>query len=377
MRITFLMPGYVWSPSGGIRIVYEYANSLAERGHEVTVVHPRGVKPAPVLPRGSLLHWARMKADKLREWVSKPTIDWQRLDPRVKLLFVPDSGARHIPDADAVFATTWYTVRSVLDFPAAKGEKFYLIQAYETWMGPKEMVDATWRSPLHKIVISKWLLELGKELGCKDLAYIPNAVNREKYRIGNPIEHRQGQVAMLFHAAKIKGAADGIEAVRIVREKYPHLRFVMFGTSRRQSWVPEWAEYYRNPPQGFIVDEIYNKSSIFISPSWTEGFALPPAEAACCGCAIVGTDSGGIREYVQHGVTGLLSSPKDAAALAANICLLLENEELRMTLAKACFDRLAEFTWERSATLLEDHIVHILKEKTTTPEESFAAPSAV
>ena len=188
------------------------------------------MKPAPVLPRGSLLHWARMKADKLREWVSKPTIDWQRLDPRVKLLFVPDSGARHIPDADAVFATTWYTVRSVLDFPAAKGEKFYLIQAYETWMGPKEMVDATWRSPLHKIVISKWLLELGKELGCKDLAYIPNAVNREKYRIGNPIEHRQGQVAMLFHAAKIKGAADGIEAVRIVREKYPHLRFVMFGT---------------------------------------------------------------------------------------------------------------------------------------------------
>ena len=114
-----------------------------------------------------------MKADKLREWVSKPTIDWQRLDPRVKLLFVPDSGARHIPDADAVFATTWYTVRSVLDFPAAKGEKFYLIQAYETWMGPKEMVDATWRSPLHKIVISKWLLELGKELGCKDPPTFP------------------------------------------------------------------------------------------------------------------------------------------------------------------------------------------------------------
>ena len=110
--------------------------------------------------------------------------------------------------------------------------------------------------PLHKIVISKWLLELGKELGCKDLAYIPNAVNREKYRIGNPIEHRQGQVAMLFHAAKIKGAADGIEAVRIVREKYPHLRFVMFGTVVASLGSRSGPEYYRNPPQGFIVDEI-------------------------------------------------------------------------------------------------------------------------
>ncbi len=374
MRITFLMPGYIWSPSGGIRIVYEYANALVERGHDVSVVHPRRVEHAPVRTRGSLLHWASNKVEWLRERVSTPAIEWQPIDPRVKLLFVPNSGARHLPDGDAVFATTWYTVRSVLDCPAAKGEKFYLIQAYETWMGSKNTVDATWRSPLHKVVIAKWLLELGKELGCEDIAYVPNAVNGKKYRRGSPIDGRQRQVAMLFHAAKIKGAAEGIEAVRIVREKFPDVKFVMFGTSRRQSWVPDWAEYHRNPPQDFIVDEIYNKSSIFISPSWTEGFALPPAEAACCGCAVAGTESGGIREYVQDGVTGLLSQPKDPVALAANICLLLENEELRVRLAKACHDVLAKFTWERSAKLLEDYIVHVLTQKTTAPEVETLSP---
>ena len=380
MRITFLMPGYVWGPAGGIRVVYEYANTLVDRGHEVTVVHPRRVKHAPVPPRGSLLHWARNQVEAAREWVSEPTIDWQPINPKVKLLFVPDSEARHIPDADAVFATAWYTVRSVLDCPAAKGEKFYLIQGYETWNGPKDQVDATWRSPLHKVVIAKWLLELGRELGCKDLAYVPNAIDGKKYQLGSPIEGRQRQVAMLFHAAKIKGAAEGFEAIRIVRERFPHLRFVMFGTSRRQSWVPEWAEYYRNPPQNFIVDEIYNKSAIFISPSWTEGFGLPSAEAACCGCAVVGTESGGIQEYVQHGVTGLLSQPKDAVAMAANICLLLENEELRVKLAKACHDLLAKFTWERSAMLLEDYIVRVLKQKGITPEGQllprYSAPHA-
>src|SRR5579885_3571237 len=41
MRITFLMPCYCWVPSGGFRVVYEYANQLVARGHRVTVIHPR------------------------------------------------------------------------------------------------------------------------------------------------------------------------------------------------------------------------------------------------------------------------------------------------------------------------------------------------
>ena len=377
MRITFLLPGYVWGPSGGIRVVYEYANSLVERGHEVTVVHPRRVKHAPVQPRGSLLHWARTELLTMRQWFSQPTIDWQPINPKVRLLFVPDSEPRHIPDADAIFATAWYTVPSVQDCPAAKGKKFYLIQGYETFLGPQNQVDATWRSPLHKVVIAKWLLDLGRELGCEDLVYVPNAVDGKKYRLVRPVEGRQRQVAMLFSAGKIKGAAEGIEAVRIVRERFPHLRFVMFGTSRRQSWVPRWAEYHRNPPQDFIVDQIYNQSSIFISPSWTEGSALPPAEAACCGCAVVGTEIGGIQEYIQHGVTGLLSPPKDPVAMAANLCLLLEDEELRVRLAKACHDLLAKSTWERSTTLLEEYIVRSLKHTYATPPSATLTVSEI
>ena len=30
MKVTFLLPSYVWAPSGGPKVVYEYANRLRE-----------------------------------------------------------------------------------------------------------------------------------------------------------------------------------------------------------------------------------------------------------------------------------------------------------------------------------------------------------
>ena len=132
------------------------------------------------------------------------------------------------------------------------------------------------------------------------MAYIPNAIDHERYRITQPIEGRRRQISMLFSTTQIKGAADGLKALSIVREKYPDLKVMLFGVSRPQSWIPDWAEYHRNPPQEFLINEIYNKSCIYLAPSWTEGSPLPPAEAACCGCALVATEIGGFKEYVER-----------------------------------------------------------------------------
>ena len=282
------------------------------------------------------------------------------------MLFVKSSNSRHIPDGDAIFATAWHTVASVLRYPSAKGKKCYLIQHYEVWQGPKDLVNATWRSPLHKVVIAKWLRELGEQLGCQDIVYIPNAINHETHRLTRPIEDRPRQVAMMFSTEQFKGSSDGIRALEIAKRRFPDLKAVFFSTSRAQPCIPGWVEYYRNPPQDFIVNGIFSRSSIFLCPSLSEGWGLPPAEAAACGCAVVSTDNGGVREYLQHGVTGLLSPPGDPESLAENVCLLLENESLRVQLAKACNSFVSRLSWERSADLLEYFIEGVMSGRTRT-----------
>src|SRR5690349_3027334 len=164
MRVTFLMPGYMWFPSGGYRVIYEYANRLVARGHNLCVVHPRRLKflSSPKLSLRERLRRARWD---LMGLFSTPLIDWQPIDRAVDLRFVATSGSCDLPDADALFATSWQTVPSVLASSPTKGEKFYLIQGYETWMGPTDLVHQTWRAPISKVVISRWLLELGKSIG--------------------------------------------------------------------------------------------------------------------------------------------------------------------------------------------------------------------
>jgi glycosyltransferase involved in cell wall biosynthesis len=355
MRITFLMPGYMWGPSGGYRVVYEYANRLVSRGHRVNVVHPRRLK---FLPPAKLAFRERLRRGKfgLIELLSTPVIDWHPIDERVKLLFVSNSDERHIPDADVLFATAWQTARPVMECSDAKGEKCYFIQGYETWMGPEELVHETWRAPIRKVVVSKWLFELGNSIGATDLTYIPNAIDGNVYRLIRPISQRTRQVVMVCSPVKLKASRDGIRALEIAKKEFPDLKVVFFGNSRRPTWVPKWITYAKNPPQDRIVNDYYNKSSIVLSPSLSEGFALPPAEGAACGCAIVATDSGGIRDFAEDGATALLSSPGEPQALAKNLCLLLGDDDLRIRLARAVNERIRQFTWDRSSDLLEEFI---------------------
>jgi L-malate glycosyltransferase len=353
MKIAFLLPGYVRGPAGGARVVYEYASRLAARGHRVAVVHPRRLRsPAP---RENLTIYGRTRAAvaMLQNLIARPSIDWQRIHDEVKLMFLPSSDSKYIPDGDAIFATAWHTVQSVLDYPETKGSKFYLIQSYETWMGPKGLVDATWAAPLRKVVVSKWLLELGKKMGAKDMTYIPNAIDAERYQMRRPIRGRRPQVAMMLSTTPLKGSDDGLEALRIAHEKHPELRVVLFGVCRWTAGLPFWATYYRNPDQGFLVNAIYNESQVFLSSSWIEGFSLPPAEAAACGCAIVSTDSLGVRDFIEHGKSGLLSSPRDFRSLASNLIAVLEDEELRVRLAVEGQRNVMNLDWDHSADMLE------------------------
>lgn len=367
MRVTFLMPCYVWTPSGGARVVYEYANRLASREHDVTVIHPLRLKFNP-REKVTGYQWVRDKAEWLRGKLSEPRIDWQPLDKRVAVGFVPTSDTQYIPDGDAVFATSWHTVASVRQYPPTKGEKCYLIQHYEVWQGSKECVDATWRSDLHKVVIAKWLKELSEELGCRDVTYIPNAINHELYRPARPIEDRPRQVAMMYSPVKFKGAADGIRALEISKRRFPDLKAVFFSTSRFPSGIPGWIECHRNPSQDFLVNGILGGSSVFLSPSLSEGSPLPPAEAAACGCAVVSTGNRGVQEYIEHGVSGLLSPPGDPEKLAGNLCLLLGNDNVRARLARAGRARVLLQNWEKSTDLLETMLRKVTNGHRERPE---------
>lgn len=352
MRITFVLSGFARVPVGGYAVVFEYANQLSRRGHEVTVLQPaHWVRHDPV---GRLRGEVQAAVEALRRPVphdGRPT--WFAFDARVATRAPSRLTPSEIPDGEAVIATAWETAPLVAGLSSRKGRQYQLVQHYETWAGDRLKIDASWRLPLHKIVISRWLARVAERLGAPGpLTYIPNGIDLDRFRLTRPIEARAPhRIGMLGHRWQWKGTADGLHALRSARASGLELDVVMFGTEAPPS-LPEWVSFHRNV-QGAALVELYNSLAIFLHPSWMEGWPLPPAEAMACGAALAAFANDGVSDYATDGQTALMAPVHDVDGLARAVQHLVREPDTRISLARAGNRMIQAYTWERATDRLE------------------------
>lgn len=362
MYVTFVLP-VVPPLAGGNRVVFEYGNQLVDMGHEVSIVFPAQSADRRYDEWFGLKSKLRVVKHGLMRMIQGKAIEWFDLRKEVRFVEVPNLLERHIPDADIIVATFWSTAPWVNGYSERKGRKFYLIQHYEAEiMGPKEMVDATWRMPLRKIVIARWLKDLAeREFGEKIYELITNGVNFDHFFNENKVFNIPRRIGMMYHPAYWKGISDGIKAFEIAREKHPEIRLVMFGVYRPDFFLPDYVEFHHKP-YGESLRRLYCSLDIFLSPSWTEGCQLPPMEAMSCQCALVATDVGGVPDYTVPGETALVSPPRKPELLAENIIALLDDPERLQQISLAGYRKIREFTWQKAAKKLEAAFLRSLQE---------------
>ncbi len=75
------------------------------------------------------------------------------------------------------------------------------------------------------------------------------------------------------------------------------------------------------------VDKILCLSDLFLLPSETESFGLAALEAMAANTPVISTNSGGLAEVNNHGVTGFLSNVGDTEEMANNAISILESDE--------------------------------------------------
>ena len=172
MKITFVLP--FAGLSGGIRVVAIYADKLRKRGHEITVVSvPPRQKPLAEKVKSLVRGHGWPIAQKGAPYFDALDIDLRTIE---SVRPVTDSD---VPDADVIIATWWETAEWVSQLSAAKGKRFYLIQDHEVFPYlPVDRVNATYKLPLHKIVVSRWLGDIMRdEYDCQGTSIVPNAVD--------------------------------------------------------------------------------------------------------------------------------------------------------------------------------------------------------
>jgi L-malate glycosyltransferase len=349
MRINF--PTLTSSrPTGGTMLGYEYANALCRRGISMNVMHIGSDEPIRSL--GDL--------------------PWMSFEDGIEHIFLSSQGTPHadIPPTDAEDSAKVEGFRLAdlgpflpeADFiaqydeqlPLRHGLPFLFVQGYRTFVPAIE--DAMFRAPCPKVCIARWLVEVGRQKGvpADELIHIPNGLTHEKYRLVSPVEERPPLVSTRYRSHRVSRPAEILTVLAEVRRRVPELEATLFSTEAPVHETAPWMTFVTDPPQEFIVNEIYNRSRIYLCASRYEGFGGTNVEAMACGAALVTTSNGGSDDYAIDGETALVCEPDDTTALADNIERLLRDDELRIRLAKQGMQYVREtFDWDRSAEKLE------------------------
>ncbi|VWB12516.1 glycosyltransferase [Burkholderia metallica] len=102
---------------------------------------------------------------------------------------------------------------------------------------------------------------------------------------------------------------------------------------------------------GFVPDEdllyFYNLCTLFVFPSWHEGFGLPALEAMRCGAPVIGANTSSLPEVI--GWDDALFDPHSDAAIADAIHRGLTDAPFREALIRHGKEQSRRFSWDESA----------------------------
>jgi glycosyltransferase involved in cell wall biosynthesis len=357
-HVTFLLAGRGIQPVGGFKVVYEYANRLSQLGYSVSVVHIAWLyKTTPIymIFKGIIKYIIGLFTPFFLK-------KWFILDKTVRSNWIFTPFSFLIPNSNYIIATSWETSEYIAKYSNNKGKKLYLVQANDCEV--QKVIDKnyqnrvidTWKLPVTKIVISSWLEDLLQKEGIKSHK-IFNGLNLDDFFMYNLPEKRYPNIVMmLYHKDANKGSADGLNALILLKKRIADLKVILFGIYPKPKNIEEWIEYYQMPAIE-ILRTLYNTASVFLSPSYSEGWGLPIIESMQCGCAVVTTNIGGCKDFVDDS-NALCCKVGDINEMCDKLYQLVIDNDLRIKLAYNGIYKVKKFTWDESVkklvTILND-----------------------
>jgi glycosyltransferase involved in cell wall biosynthesis len=111
-----------------------------------------------------------------------------------------------------------------------------------------------------------------------------------------------------------------------------------------------------------VLVQEYNVATLFIFPSFYEGFGLPPLEAMACGTPMITSNLSSMPEVCGDAV--LYVDPYNIDDILEKIKYMINNEDLQKVLIDKGLDRVKYFTLDKSAQkyleVLEGFIYNII-----------------
>jgi glycogen(starch) synthase len=378
MRILHLSWEYPPVVYGGLgRHVHALAEAQAALGHDVVVVTQadgpanldeivndvrviRVPQDPPRVPRTELIAWVmgfdhsvtRAGVRLAREWT--PDVvhghDWlvTQAAATMRTLF-------EVPLVATIHATEAGRHQGWLP-----GEMNRSIHTMEWWLTYEARRVITCSSHM------SWEVTRLFELPAEKVDVIPNGIDVTRWSGASvDAERTRGELApdgpLVVYSGRLeweKGVHDLLEALPAMRARHPGLRLAVVGEGSQASELARQAAELGVTADvtfvGWVEDDalvaLAAAADVAVVPSIYEPFGLVALEAAAVGTPLVVADTGGLREVVEHGVTGLRFAARDVEALTHAVSALLDDEVLARRLVRDARDVVErDYSWHHIA----------------------------
>ncbi|HET9995368.1 MAG TPA: glycosyltransferase family 4 protein [Candidatus Acidoferrum sp.] len=166
----------------------------------------------------------------------------------------------------------------------------------------------------------------------------PEARQRARLRWG--VSETEKLIGCVGYLLPEKGQELAVRAVSTVRAKIPGARLLLAGDGPCRTGLESLARQQGLQDAvifaGFLEDvtQVYAALDVFVFPSLAEPLGTSLLAAMACGLPVVAVASGGVPEYVEDGVTGLLAAHPDAELISGGILRLFGDELFRIRLGR-------------------------------------------
>ena len=353
LRVGLVCP-YSFDMPGGVQFhVRDLAESLLERGHEVSVLAPAADdtplpdyvvaagRAVPVHYNGSVarLTFGPVTAARVRKWLTAGQFDVLHLHEPV----TPSVGMLAMWIADGPIVGT---------FHSSMNRSRSLQLAYPLVRQSLEKISA-------RIAVSEDARRTVVEHLGGDAVVIPNGVFVDRFASATPDPRWTGTldaptIAFLGRLDEPrKGLPVLLGAVPAVLERIPGARFLVAG---RGEFGPDEAAEILGPLAsavefvGGVSDEekarLLASADVYCAPqTGGESFGIVLVEAMAAGTPVVASDLGAFSRVLDDGAAGVLFRAGDSADLAATLLRVLDDPGLRRTTVAAGRQVVRRYDW--------------------------------
>lgn len=203
--------------------------------------------------------------------------------------------------------------------------------------------------------ISKYLAEFGRHHDARaTIEVLPNGVdvsiftkeylNAELQNLREGLKISPGDRVIITTSRLVpKNAVDILlKAVAIARKSWPNIKCLILGLGKDEKILKDLARDLGIEKEVLFLGNVQHQdmpkylknSDVFVRASRSEGLGNSFIEAMAAGLPIIGTNIGGIPDFLRDRETGLFVKVEDADDLADKILLLLRDTALRQKLIR-------------------------------------------